>query len=188
MTDKELISLLLNNKTREKGFSLLAHTYKEKIYWQVRHMVLSHEDANDLAQDIFIKIFQNIDSFNRDSSLSTWIYRISLNHTLNFLQSKSQKHKSSLKTLEDTMLDNLKSDKYFDSSEIELKLQKAILSLPEKQRLVFSLRYYDDMPFKEMEEILKTSQSTLKSTYHFAVKKVEEMLLDEEKNKISFPH
>ena len=139
MTDKELISLLLNNKTREKGFSLLAHTYKEKIYWQVRHMVLSHEDANDLTQDIFIKIFQNIDSFNHDSSLSTWIYRISLNHTLNFLQSKSQKHKSSLKTLEDTMLDNLKSDKYFDSSEIKATKSNPLASRKTKISLLTSL-------------------------------------------------
>lgn len=187
MTDNALLDLLLNNKTREKGFSLLVHNYKERIYWQVRHMVLSHEDSNDLTQDIFIKIFQSIDSFKKESSLSTWIYRISLNHTLNFLQSKSQRYKNNIASLEDTMLDNLKSDKYFDSSEIELKLQKAILSLSEKQRLVFNLRYYDDMPFKEMEEVLKTTQSTLKSTYHFAVKKIEEMLLEEEKNYFSFP-
>lgn len=188
MTDNELLSLLLKDKTKEKGFSLLVKNYKERIYWQVRHMVLSHEDANDLTQEIFIKIFQNIDSFNKESSLSTWIYRISLNHTLNFLNSKSQKYKSNIKSFEDSMLDNLKSDKYFDSSEIEIKLQKAILSLPEKQRMVFNLRYYDDMPFKEMEEVLQTSQSTLKSTYHFAQRKVQDMLLDDEKDKFSFPN
>jgi RNA polymerase sigma-70 factor (ECF subfamily) len=186
MTDKELFDLLKHKNTQEKGFSILVHNYKERIYWQIRHLVLSHDDANDLTQEVFIRIFQNIDNFKQESSIATWIYRIALNHTLNFIKSKAQRYKSSVKSFEDSMLDNLKADKYFDSTDIELKLQKAILSLPEKQRLVFNLRYYDDMPFKEMEQVLNTSESSLKSSYHFATKKIQESLLEEEKVKFDF--
>ncbi|MDD4001968.1 MAG: sigma-70 family RNA polymerase sigma factor [Bacteroidales bacterium] len=188
MTDNELFELLKNKSSREKGFSVLVHDFKERVYWQIRHMVLSHEDSNDLVQEVFIKVFQNIDNFKHDSSISTWIYRIALNHTLNFLNSKSQRYKQNYTSLEDDMFNNLRADKNFEPDEIELKLQKAILSLPEKQRLVFNLRYYDEMPFKEMEQVLQTSESTLKSTYHFASKKIEEQLLKEEIIKFDFPN
>lgn len=186
MTDTELFELLKETSTREKGFSVLVHDFKERVYWQIRHMVLSHEDADDLVQEVFIKVFQNIDSFKGDSTLSTWIYRIALNHTLNFLSSKRQRYRFRFTSIEETMFESLKSDTNFDSDEIELKLQKAILLLPDKQRLVFNLRYYDEMPFKEMEQVLETSESGLKSTYHFAAKKIQAELLKDEIIKFDF--
>lgn len=187
MTDAELFELLKDKSAREKGFSVLVHKFKERVYWQLRHMVLLHEDADDLTQEVFIKIFQNIDSFQGNSTISTWIYRIALNHALNFLNSKRQRQRFRFSSIEDTMFDSLKSDMNFEADEIELKLQKAILSLPDKQRLVFNLRYYDEMPFREMEDILETSQSALKSTYHFAAKKIKSQLLKEEIHKFDIP-
>lgn len=184
MTDKEIFNLLENDNTRERGFSVLVNQLKERVYWQIRRMVLSHEDANDLVQEVFIKVFQNIDNFKKDSSLSTWVYRIALNHTLNFLQSQKRRKAFQFSSLENSMLENLKSDKFFEANEIELKFQKALLSLPNKQRVVFNLRYYDEMPFKEMAEVLETSESSLKSSYHFASKKVQEQLLEEENVKL----
>ncbi|MDD2191165.1 MAG: sigma-70 family RNA polymerase sigma factor [Bacteroidales bacterium] len=187
MTDTELFELLKDISTREKGFSVLVHDFKERVYWQIRHMVLSHEDSNDLVQEVFIKVFQNIDSFKGDSTLSTWIYRIALNHTLNFLSSKRQRYRFKFTSIEDAMFESLKSDTSFEADEIELKLQKAILLLPDKQRLVFNLRYYDEMPFKEMEQILETTESSLKATYHFAAKKIKEQLLKDEIHNFDFP-
>jgi len=184
MTDKEIFDLLKNKQSRDRGFSVLVNQLKERVYWQIRHMVLSHEDANDLVQEVFIKVFQNIDNFKHDSSLSTWVYRIALNHALNFLQSQKRRKALVFSSLENSMLDNLKSDKFFETNEIEFKLQKALLSLPNKQRMVFNLRYYDEMPFKDMAQVLQTSESSLKASYHFASKKVQEKLLEEENVKL----
>lgn len=185
MNDEEIFELIEEKTTRERGYSLLVKEYKEKIYWQIRRMVLSHDDANDLTQDVFIKIYQNLDSFKKDSSLSTWIYRITLNHSINFLNNKKRRLMLGFSSLENKMIDNLKSDPLFDSDEAELKLQKAILSLPTKQRAIFNLRYYDEMPFEEMSKILYTSQSALKSSYHFAAKKIQESLLKEDNIKFN---
>lgn len=186
MTDKEIFELLSDQRTRERGFSALVKELKEKVYWQIRRMVLSHEDADDLLQDVFVKVYQNIENFNRDSNLSTWVYRIAFNHTLNFL--KVQKRKSILKfsNLEDSMLENLKADNLFDSSEIEYKFQKALLVLPKKQRAVFNLRYYDELPFSDIARIMDVSESSLKSSYHFATKKIHESLLNDDNIKFEF--
>lgn len=184
MTDKEIFDLLENNNTRERGFSVLVNQLKERVYWQIRRMVLSHEDTNDLVQEVFIKVFQNLDNFKHDSSISTWVYRIALNHSLNFLQSQKRRKSISLSSLENSMLESLKSDSLFESDEIELKLQKALLSLPNKQRMVFNLRYYDEMQFKEMSQVLETSESSLKASYHFAYKKIQNQLLEEENVKL----
>lgn len=180
MRDEEIFELIENSNTREKGYSILVKDYKEKIYWQIRRMVLSHNDANDLTQDVFIKIYQNLRLFKKDSSLSTWIYKITLNHSINFLNSKKRRLMLGFSSLENKMIDNLKSDPLFDSDKAELKLQKAIISLPTKQRAIFNLRYYDEMPFEEMSKIMNTSQSALKSSYHFAAKKIQDALLKED--------
>jgi RNA polymerase sigma-70 factor (ECF subfamily) len=150
------------------------------IYWQVRRMVISHEDADDLVQEIFIKVFENIESFHNESKLSTWIYRIAYNHTINHIKSKSTRLSKNNSSFEQEMFENLKSDSLFDGNEIELKLQKAMLSLPAKQRAVFQMRYYEELSFSQIAEITKTSEGALKASYHIAAKKIEEMMLNED--------
>ena len=175
--DEEILALIDKRKTRDKGFRLLVSQTKERLYWQIRRMVVSHEDTNDLLQDVYVKVFRNISSFKRDSALSTWIYRIAFNKTINFLHSKAKRNKDSSVTIEEEMVQNLKNDKYFNYSALNLALEKAILTLPDKQRTVFLLRYYDDMPFKQMAEVLNTNEGALKTSYHIAEKKIREILL-----------
>ncbi len=177
MEDEKILELILDTDKREEGYLELVGKYKERIYWQTRQMVLSHDDSNDLVQDIFIRIYQNINTFKGDSALSTWIYRIAHNHTLNFLSSKRRKTILSFSSLEDRMIQNLEADPLFDSSKAELILQKAILKLPPRQRAIFNLRYYQEMPFAEIAQIMNRSESAMKSSYHFASKKIEEYVL-----------
>jgi len=184
MTDDEIYKLLSNEKTKEKGFSILVGQLKEKVYWQIRRMVFLHEDTDDLVQEVFIKVYQNIGSFKRDAALSTWVYRIAMNHTINFLQSQKRKNIIHFSSLNKTLLDNLKQNISCDENDIEFKLQKALLSLPTKQREVFNLRYYDELPFKEMSSIMGTTESALKASYHFAAKKIQKKLLEEDDVKI----
>lgn len=184
MTDKEIYQLLSDEKTKEQGFSVLINQLKEKVYWQIRRMVFSHEDADDLLQEVFIKVFENINSFKGDSAISSWVYRIAMNHTINFLKSQKRKCMLHFSSLESVMIENLKQNISCSEDDIEFKLQKALLSLPAKQREVFNLRYYDEMPFKEMSTLLNTSESSLKASYHFAAKRVQAKLLEEADVKI----
>jgi len=170
-SDQHIIDLIGRRDRMEEGFRLLLSKYKERVYWHVRRMVLSHEDANDVSQEIFIKIFKNLRNFKGDSGLYTWIYSISVNESLSFLRKKKTRPMSS----EDpgTMSTSLIADKYFDEQAASRILWNAIESLPEKQKIVFKLKYFDEMPYRDMSETLQTSEGALKASYHHAVKKIE---------------
>lgn len=171
--DSELLLMLRDENQRRKAFDIIVNAYSESLYWQIRKMVLTHDDANDILQNTFLKSWSNIDQFKGDSKISTWLFRIAINETYTFLNKERQKNQSNLVDLEDVMVQNLQSDPWFSGDETALKLQKAILALPEKQRLVFNMKYYDDMKYEEISEILGTSVGALKSSYHYAVKKIE---------------
>ena len=161
---------------QKKAFEQLVNYYSEKLYWHIRKMVLSHDDANDLLQNTFIKVWMNIESFRGDAKLSTWLYKIAVNESITFLNKQRLQNKISIDD-EDTFLsDKLETDSYFDGDEAELKLQKAILTLPEKQRTVFNMRYFDEMPYEEIAEIMGTTVGAQKASYHHAVKKIEDFL------------
>lgn len=178
--EDNILKLIKKSSTRDRGYSLLIDKYAEMVYWQVRRMVLSHEDADDLVQEIFIKVFENIETFHNESKLSTWIYRIAYNHTINYIKSKSNRLSKNNSSFEQEMFENLQSDTLFNGDEIEIKLQKAMLALPTKQRAVFQMRYYDELSFAQIAEITKTTQGALKASYHIAAKKIEELMLDED--------
>lgn len=170
MDDNRLIPLLKNPKTRELAFNQVVDLYKERLYWQIRRMVLSHDDADDVLQNTFIKAWQGLDAFRGEAQLSTWLFRIASNETLSFLEKKRP-----LQSLDDggcTVADQLESDPYFDGDETERQLQQAIAGLPERQRQVFLMKYYDEMPYGEMSRALDTSVGALKASYHHAVKKI----------------
>lgn len=171
--ERQIIALILNPDTREESFKLLLKKYQQRIYWHIRKMVIDHDDADDLTQDTFIKVWTALPNFRGDSRLFTWIYRIATNECLNFLDRKKRKGTVPLEDDESHLARKLESSSYIDGTEIQLKLQKAILTLPEKQRLVFNMKYFDDVTYEEMSEILGTSVGALKSSYHFAVKKLE---------------
>ena len=155
---------------------MLVRTYQQKVYWHVRKMVIDHDDADDLTQEVFIKIHKNIANFRQDSQLYTWIYRIATNECLNFLQRKRRRFFLPVGDVEAELAQKLDSGPYVSADEVQLKLQKALLKLPDKQRLVFNMRYYDDLSYEEMASITGTSVGALKASYHHAVKKIEEFL------------
>ncbi len=173
ISDEKILSLLQNEGKTEEGFRLLMSKYQEKLYWQVRRLVTHHEDANDVIQNAFIKIYRNIQKFENKSKLYTWLYRIATNEALTYL--KKQKRNSSSSIDDDALAleNNLKADSYFDGDALAIRLQKAIATLPEKQRIVFNMRYYDEMSYKDISEVLETSEGALKASYHHAVKKIE---------------
>ncbi len=173
-SDSELLEIFRNENTSNYAFNLLVRKYQQKIYWQVRRMVIDHDDANDVTQNTFVKVWKGLNSFREDSRLSTWIYRIAANEALSFLQQKRKRFFLPLHDVEHELSDKLADDSFFSGEEIQKKLQKAILALPEKQRIVFNLRYYDEMPYDEMSEVLKTSAGALKASFHHAVKKIED--------------
>lgn len=161
---------------QKKAFSDVVQFYSEKIYWHIRKMVASHDDANDLVQNTFIKAWVNVDYFRGEAKLSTWLYKIAINESISFLNKQRAKNNVSIDAEDSFLIDRLETDAYFDGDAAQLKLQQAILTLPEKQRAVFNLRYYDEMPYDEISEIMGTSVGALKANYHHAVKKVEEFL------------
>ncbi len=179
-TEEELVHQLSQPNLRAKAFSVIVRSYQERIYWHIRKMVLSHEDANDVMQNTFMKAWNGLEGFRGDSLVSTWLYRIATNETLTFLTNKRIRNQNSIDEVEDGLLQNLHADTYFNGTEIQLKLQKAILTLPEKQRLVFNMKYFDDITYDEMEAILGTSVGALKASYHYAVKKIEKYFAEEE--------
>jgi len=176
--DKDILDLFHSNDGREKAFNMLIRKYQEKLYWHVRRMVVDHEDANDVIQNIFIKVWKGLDKFREDSQLYTWLYRIATNESLTFLEQKKKKTAVSFEHNGLDLSDNIKADQYFDSKKLEWKLQLAIQKLPEKQRIVFNLRYYDEMPYEMMSKVLETSEGALKASYHHAVKKIEDFILN----------
>lgn len=177
--EQEVLALLQDEKTQRRGFEMIVEQYSEQLYWQIRRIVYSHEDANDLLQNTFIKAWTNIDYFRGDAKLSTWLYRIALNECLTFLNKQRAATIVSLDDSEADVLQKLESDPYFSGDKIQITLQKALLTLPEKQRMVFNLKYYQEMKYEEMSEIFGTSVGALKASYYHAVKKIEKFFDDE---------
>ena len=179
ITDKELVKLLKKGNDLDYAFSLLIKKYQEKIYWHIRKIVLNHDDADDLTQNTFIKVYENINKFRHDSELYTWIYRIATNQAISFINQKKKKLFLPIVDADEYLINSLKADEYFDGDEMQLKFQKTLLKLPEKQRLVFNMKYFDEMKYEEIAKILKTSVGALKASYHHAVKKIENLLDDD---------
>ncbi|WP_413997827.1 RNA polymerase sigma factor [Flavobacterium sp. W1B] len=171
--EEEFIQLLLNPKTQNEAFQKLLLAYQKPLYNHIRNIVLNHDDTDDVLQNTFIKVFQHLKNFKGESKLFSWMYRIATNEALSFLNQKARKSGISSETLQNKTIDNLKSDPYFDGNEIQIKLQKAIAALPEKQQLVFKMRYFEELKYEEISEILGTSVGGLKASYHIAVKKIE---------------
>ena len=161
---------------QKKAFEQVVSYYSEKLYYQIRKMVISHDDANDLLQNTFLKAWMNIGFFRGEARLSTWLYKIAFNESMTFLNKQHAQNNMSIDEADTFLIEKLEGDSYFDGDALQLKLQKAILSLPDKQRVVFNLRYYDEMPYEEMSGITGTSVGALKASYHHAVKKIEEFL------------
>lgn len=174
--NKELIDRLRDPKTCRKAFGEVIKTYTEPLYWQIRRMVQSHDDANDLLQNTFMKAWSSIENFRGDARLSTWLYKIAINESITFLERERKKLNISLDDQEASLARTIEADEYFDGDALQLKLRKAIATLPEKQRLVFNMKYFDDMKYEDMSNILGTSVGALKASYHLAVKKIENIL------------
>ena len=176
-SDKEILDLYKEESSRNMALQHLIEKYQQKLYWQIRKIVIDHDDADDVMQNSFIKIWKGLENFKEESQLYTWLFRIATNESLTFLKQKQKRNTTSLHPIEYQLSKSLESDEFFKGDEIQLKLQQAILTLPEKQRIVFNMRYYDEMPYEQMSEVLETSVGALKSSYHIAAKKVEEFLL-----------
>ncbi len=179
IAEETLIKQLKEEESRSKAFEVLVNTYKERLYWHIRRIVLNHDDTDDVLQNTFIKVFKNIEGFKGESKLYSWMYRIATNESLTFLKQKSKKSGISNEVLQDVLVENLRSDVYFEGDEIQLKLQKALATLPAKQKLVFNMKYFQEMKYEEISEILETSIGGLKASYHLAVKKIETYLRED---------
>jgi RNA polymerase sigma factor (sigma-70 family) len=174
--DRELLQQFRQPATKEKAFTTIVKKYQEKLYWHIRRMVVDHDDANDVLQNVFIKVWNALENFREDSQLYTWLYRIATNESLTFLEQQKRKSAVSFDEVESGLSNKIKADEGFDANKLEWKLQLAIQQLPEKQRLVFNLRYYDEMPYEEMSRVLDTSEGALKASYHHAAKKIEDFI------------
>lgn len=175
--EKELIRQLQNSSTARDAFNTLLQTYSQPVYWQVRKMVANHDDANDIVQNVFIKAWNNLHNFRGDAKLSTWLFKIAVNESINFINKEKQRLQLGEESDDSFLIENIESDPYFDGDELQLELQKAISKLPEKQKLVFNMRYFDEMKYEEISEILGTSVGALKASYHHAIKKITDALL-----------
>lgn len=178
-SDKELLEMFRTEEQRNYAFNLIVMKYQEKLYWHIRKIVIRHDDADDVLQNTFIKVWKSLDKFREASKLYTWLYRIATNESLTFLKQQKTKYLLPLEDHENSLKNSLMSDVYFNGDEIQLKLQKAILTLPEKQRIVFNMKYFDEMKYDDMAEILKTSVGALKASFHHAVKKIEKYLTED---------
>jgi RNA polymerase sigma-70 factor (ECF subfamily) len=177
-TDNEILALFREPATKEKAFNMLVKKFQERLYWHIRRMVVDHDDANDVMQNVFIRVWNALANFREDAQLYTWLYRIATNECLTFLEQQKKKATVSINDLESGLSNKIRADKDFDSNKLEWKLQLAIQQLPYKQRVVFTLRYYDEMPYEEMSQVLETSAGALKASYHHAVKKIEDFILN----------
>lgn len=176
--DKELLLQFNEPATKERAYTAIIRKYQEKLYWHIRRMVVEHEDANDVLQNMFIKVWKGLENFREDSQLYTWLYRIATNESLTFLEQQKKRSAVSLSDEESGLSNKVKASEHFDANKLEWKLQLAIQQLPEKQKVVFSLRYYDEMPYEEMSRVLETSEGALKASYHHAAKKIEDFILN----------
>lgn len=176
--ETQLLEQLKSEAYKNQAFKVLLKLYKERLYWHIRNIVKSHDDTDDVLQNTFIKIFKNIDNFKGDSKLFSWMYRIATNESITFINKKAKRLQVSSEEIQQLAINNLKSDVYFEGNEIQLKLQSAIATLPKKQQLVFTMKYFENLKYKEMSEILETSEGALKASYHIASKKIEAYLTD----------
>ncbi len=177
MTDEsKLLEQLQSNQHKDSAFKELITLYKERLYWHIRHIVKSHDDTDDVLQNTFIKIYKNIHNFKGDSKLFSWMYRIATNESLTFIKQRAKQLQMSNEDIKQLAIDNLKADVYFEGNDIQYKLQQAIATLPEKQQLVFNMKYFQDIKYKDMAQILDTSEGALKASYHIAIKKLEDYL------------
>ena len=179
MEDKELLQKIRDPDTRNYGFNMLVRAYQQRVYWLVRKMVIDHDDADDLTQEVFIKVHRAIDNFREDSQLFTWIYRIATNECLSYLNKKKKRFFLPIEDVGQQLISALDSSAHISGDDIQKKLQKAIFTLPDKQRLVFNLKYFEEMPYEEMAEVTGTSVGALKESFHHAVKKIEEFLAND---------
>ena len=178
MTDSELLALFRQPATKEKAFESLVKQYQERLYWHIRRMLADHEDSNDVLQNVFIRVWKGLENFREDAQLFTWLYRVATNECLSFIEQRKRKASIPLDTIESGLTNTIRADKDFDPGKLEWKLQLAIAQLPEKQRIVFNLRYYDEMPYAQMSQVLDTSEGALKASYHHAAKKIEDFILN----------
>jgi RNA polymerase sigma-70 factor (ECF subfamily) len=174
--EKDFIRELLDPKTQNAAFQKLLRKYQRPLYNHIRNIVLNHDDADDVLQNTFIKVFQHLKNFKGESKLFSWMYRIATNEAITFINQKAKKNGITSEAMQSKIVDNLKADEYFDGSDIQLKLQKAIALLPEKQQLVFKMKYFEEIKYEDLSEILGTSVGALKASYHHAVKKIEEFM------------
>lgn len=177
MEEKEFIAQLLDPKTQNVAFKKLLLDYQKPIYYHIRNIVLNHDDADDVVQNTFVKVFKHLSKFKGESKLFSWIYRIATNEAITFINNKANRNGMSNEELKMKLVDNLVSDTYFDGDAVQLKLQKAILSLPEKQQLVFRMKYFEEIKYEDLSEMLGTSVGALKASYFHAVKKIEAFML-----------
>lgn len=173
-SDDEILELMRNPKTLERGFRLLMETHQERLYWQVRRLLNDHEDANDVLQNALVKVFRNIGQFEGKSGLYTWLYRIVTNEAITFLNQSKRRKATSIDDADANIANRLKADSFFDGDEAQVRLQQALATLPDRQKEVFNLRYYDEMSYEEMSKLLNISVGALKASFHHAVKKVEQ--------------
>jgi len=176
LTDKELLEKVRNPETTNYGFNMLVRTYQQRVYWHIRKMVIDHDDSDDLTQEVFIKIHKSLHSFREDAQLFTWIYRIATNECLTFLAKKKRRFFIPMEDVQRELASKIDTSEGIGGDAIQKKLQKALLTLPDKQRLVFNMKYYEEMPYEQMAEITGTSVGALKASYHHAVKKIEDFL------------
>lgn len=176
LKDQEILEKFKQPESKNYAFNILVRTYQERIYWHIRKMVIDHEDANDLTQEVFVKVWKNLDKFKGKSQLYTWIYKIATNECLNFLSKKRKKFLIPIVDVKAELANKLESSEYISGDEVQLKLQKALLKLPDKQRLVFNMKYFDEMKYDDISEVVGTSVGALKASYHLAVKKIEKFL------------
>jgi RNA polymerase sigma factor (sigma-70 family) len=176
--DDYLLQQFRDPATKDAAYTAIIKKYQERLYWHIRRMMNDHDDTNDVLQNVFIRVWKGLENFREDSQLFTWLYRIATNESLTMLDQKKRKSSVSFSDVEETVSNSMRADKPFDESKLEWKLQKAISQLPDKQRIVFNLRYFDEMPYAEMSKVLDTSEGALKASYHHAVKKIEDFVLN----------
>ena len=174
--EKEFVLELLNPHSQEIAFKKLVQQFQKPLYYHIRNIVLNHDDADDVLQNTFIKVFQNLDKFKGESKLFSWIYRIATNESISFLNNKSKRNNTTSQELQSKIIDNLEADVYFEGNEIQIKLQKAIATLPDKQQLVFKMKYFEELKYEQISDVLGTSVGALKASYHLATKKIEHFL------------
>ena len=177
-SDSLLLQQFRNPETKEQAYTAIIKKYQERLYWHIRRLVVDHDDANDVLQNVFIRVWNGLVNFKEESQLYTWLYRIGTNESLTFLEGQKKRAAVSLSDVETGLSNKIKADRHFDPNRLEWKLQLAIQQLPEKQKIVFNLRYYDEMPYEEMSRVLETSEGALKASYHHAVKKIEDYMLN----------